>query len=70
MRLISKHARQNRQRREEPFAENERRTGMDRRMLTYDCYLPERRVNADRRSSSCRSRDKDHGEWRDRRRYA
>lgn len=51
---------------------HERRTGMDRRMLNYDYYIPERRVTADRRGVHpyAADRDRSHGEWRDRRRYA
>ena len=51
--------------------DQERRAGFDRRTLTYDCYIPERRRTPDRRGSDpCADRDTDHGEWRDRRRYA
>lgn len=50
---------------------SDRRAGMDRRRLTYDWYIPERRNTADRRSSeACTDHDEDHGEWRNRRRYA
>ncbi|BBO92509.1 hypothetical protein [Desulfosarcina ovata] len=47
---------------------NERRAGIDRRVLTYDWYIPERRTTTDRRQGQCE--DDSHGEWRDRRRYA
>ena len=47
----------------------ERRAGIDRRVLTYDWYIPERRSTADRRQRQPNA-DSNHGEWRDRRRYA
>ena len=48
---------------------NDRRSGLDRRNMTYDGYIPERRITTDRRFS-IQPRDSNHGEWRDRRRYA
>jgi hypothetical protein len=43
----------------------ERRSGIDRRVLTYDYYLPERRIPRDRRQGNqC------HGEWRNRQKSA
>lgn len=43
----------------------ERRSGIDRRVLTYDYYIPERRIPWDRRQGNqC------HGEWRNRRQSA
>ena len=42
----------------------EQRTGIDRRMLSYDWHIPERRAAADRRlGRNCASSY--HGEWRD-----
>jgi hypothetical protein len=50
---------------------NERRTGIDRRVLTYDWYIPERRTTGDRRQEQPRAgSNHGHGEWRDMRRYA
>ena len=43
----------------------ERRSGIDRRVLTYDYYIPERRIPWDRRQGNqC------HGEWRNGRKTA
>jgi len=43
----------------------ERRSGIDRRKITYDCYIPERRIPWDRRQGNqC------HGEWRNGRKTA
>ncbi|WP_319408132.1 hypothetical protein [uncultured Desulfosarcina sp.] len=47
----------------------DRRTGIDRRVLTYDGYFPERRTIDDRRQNKKSATDIQ-GEWRDRRRYA
>jgi len=47
----------------------DRRTGIHRRVLTYDWYIPERRTIDDRRQNK-KSATGSHGEWRDRRRYA
>ncbi|VTR66442.1 hypothetical protein DESC_480152 [Desulfosarcina cetonica] len=47
---------------------NDRRVGIDRRVVSYDCYIPERRGATDRRRAC--GDDTLHGEWRDRRRYA
>ena len=47
----------------------DRRTGIDRRVLTYDWYIPERRSIDDRRQNG-KCAIGIHGEWRDRRRYA
>ncbi len=42
----------------------EQRTGIDRRMLSYDWHIPERRAAADRRlGRKCASSYR--GEWRD-----
>lgn len=48
---------------------SERRSGIDRRVLNYDYYIPERRINPDRRQRGSHG-DNDHGEWRGRRRFA
>jgi hypothetical protein len=48
---------------------DEQRAGIDRRVLTYDWYVPERRSTADRRLGRATAKG-NHGEWRDRRRYA
>jgi hypothetical protein len=47
----------------------DRRTGINRRVLTYDWYIPERRIIDDRRKNR-KSVTGIHGEWRDRRRSA
>ncbi len=47
----------------------ERRAGIDRRVLTYDYYIPERRGTTDcRRVQTYASRS--HGKWYDRRQCA
>lgn len=47
----------------------ERRSGIDRRVLTYDWYIPERRTILDRRDAKKAASNR-HGEWRGRRNYA
>ncbi len=47
----------------------DRRSGLDRRQITYDWYIPERRITADRRFS-IPSLTNDHGEWHNSQRYA
>ena len=47
----------------------DRRSGLDRRQITYDWYIPERRITADRRFS-IPSPASGRGEWRDKRKYA
>ena len=47
----------------------ERRSGIDRRVLTYDWYIPERRNILDRRHTE-KTFNNSHGEWCDRRTYA
>ena len=67
MNLINKNKRQQ----AEKETPRERRAGMDRRVLTYDYYIPERRTSVERRSDEpYADRDDVHGEWRGRRRYA
>ncbi len=39
----------------------ERRSGIDRRTFSYTCYIPERRMGADRRSGPDRRRNKRFG---------
>jgi len=48
---------------------SERRSGIDRRVLNYDYYIPERRINQDRRQRGVYGNN-DHGDWRGRRRSA
>ena len=48
---------------------SDRRSGIDRRELTYDYYIPERRKTVDRRQGGLNAGNND-GEWRGRRRYA
>lgn len=48
---------------------DERRTGINRRTLIYDWYIPERRTGEDRRQDG-KYTNGNHGEWRDRRRCA
>lgn len=43
----------------------ERRSGIDRRVLNYDWYIPERRSILDRRHAK-KTVSKGHGEWRGR----
>jgi hypothetical protein len=47
----------------------DRRSGLDRRQVSYHWYIPERRITVDRRFS-IPSSTSDHAEWRDRKRYA
>lgn len=47
----------------------DRRSGLDRRQITYDYYIPERRITDDRRFS-IPSSSTERGEWRGRQRYA
>jgi hypothetical protein len=49
---------------------DEQRAGFDRRVLTYDWYIPERRSTADRRQKGRPYANDNHGEWHDRRQYA
>jgi len=42
----------------------------DRRQVSYDWYIPERRITVDRRFSIPSSTNDDHGQWRNRKRYA
>ncbi|HSO19841.1 MAG TPA: hypothetical protein VLT88_10305 [Desulfosarcina sp.] len=48
---------------------SERRSGIDRRVLSYAFYIPERRINPDRRQQGTGAGG-GLGEWRGRRRYA
>ncbi|BBO71682.1 hypothetical protein DSCA_56120 [Desulfosarcina alkanivorans] len=50
--------------------EDERRSGFDRRVLTYDWYIPERRTTADRRQKQQPCAGSSHGAWTDMRQYA
>ncbi len=47
----------------------ERRTGINRRILFYDCYIPERRATTERRKDLEYPRSK-HEQWNDRTQYA
>ena len=46
----------------------EQRTGIDRRVLSYDWHIPERRAAAERRLGR-KCANNDHGEWCDRQPY-
>lgn len=48
---------------------DDRRIGIDRRELTYDWYIPERRIDGDRRQDREKQQDS-HKAWRLMRRYA
>ncbi|PID39937.1 MAG: hypothetical protein CR984_05810 [Proteobacteria bacterium] len=48
---------------------NDRRSGLDRRQVSYDWYIPERRITVDRRFS-IPSSENDHTAWNCRQRYA